>query len=102
MFRAPGDWIRTFLDAAPTYQVKRKFVNERERGANGEARIFQSEGGGGGGGHTVSKRGYSPDCHVATCCRLFALKKAYKVRATPGPTPLAMPLGVGGLRKSFI
>ena len=57
---------------------------------------------GGGGGHTVSKGGYSPDCHVATCCRLFALKKAYKVRATPGPTPLAMPLGVRGLRRFFI
>ena len=37
----------------------------------GVARIFQR--GGGGGGYTLSKWGYSPDCHVvfATCYRLF-------------------------------
>ena len=32
LFRAPGDWIRTFLDAAQIYQgINRKFVNENER-----------------------------------------------------------------------
>ena len=39
------------------------------------ARIFERRG---GGGHSVSKWGYSPDCHYAcaTCCRVFAFKKS--------------------------
>ena len=39
-----------------------------------------SKGAGGGGGHTVPKRGYSPDFHVVsiTCCTLFAQNMAYK------------------------
>ena len=69
--------FRTVLSKFP--DVKQRQRHSKVKAHQGRSQDFFFKRGGGGGGeesHTVSKCGYSRDCHVvfATYCRLFALK----------------------------